>query len=93
VKALFESYPQVEIRLVDWHSTIQNESFDLFVMDLAVRNDLQHAKRDGMIEYIKIDGQVVMHDFIAVELRPADWEEVVGNSHNSHNIRRDHDAH
>ena len=77
VRVLFESYPQVEIRVGDWHKTIQNESFDLLFMDAAPRKDLEYANWDRMIEYVKVGGQIVMDDLIPVELWPVEWKDLV----------------
>ena len=73
-KVIFESYPQVEFRIGDWHETIRNESFDLLFMDSGVQDDLRRANWDNMIAHIKLGGQIVMDDLTPAELWPAEWK-------------------
>ena len=74
---LFVDYPNVEIRMGDWHEVMgPNEPYDLLFMDATPRRDLMPGKWDSIVDLIKIGGQIVMDDLTPVELWPPDWEEI-----------------
>lgn len=78
VAKLFVDYPDVEIRMGDWHEVMSpNEPYDLLFMDATPRGDLVPAKWDAFVDLIKIGGQIVMDDLIPVELWPPDWDEII----------------
>jgi predicted O-methyltransferase YrrM len=78
VAKLFVDYPDVEIRMGDWHDVMSpNEPYDLLFMDATPRGDLVPAKWDAFVDLIKIGGQIVMDDLIPVELWPPDWDEII----------------
>jgi len=78
VAKLFVDYPDVEIRVGDWHDVMSlNEPYDLLFMDAMPRGDLVPSKWDTVIEFVKIGGQIIMDDLTPVELWPPDWDEII----------------
>jgi predicted O-methyltransferase YrrM len=78
VAKLFSHYPNVEIRMGDWHEAMSsNEPYDLLFMDAMPRGDLLPSKWDEIVELVKIGGQIVMDDLTPVELWPSDWDEMI----------------
>ncbi len=68
-RTLFTEYPNVEIRMGDWHTVLEKEPpFDLVFMDAGVRPELQDDTWDKLTETAKIGGLIVMDDVIPLEL-------------------------
>lgn len=78
VAKLFVDYPNVEIRLGDWHTMMSpNEPYDLLFMDAMPRKDLAPEKWDSVVELVKIGGQIVMDDLTPIEQWPPEWDGII----------------
>lgn len=75
VKLLFHDHTNVEVRVGDWHETLNiHEPFDLLFLDAALRKYLVYENWDTMIQYVKTGGQIVMDDLVPIEQWPLEWE-------------------
>ncbi len=75
VAELFTDYPNITIRVGDWHEVMQADApYDLLFMDAGIRADLEPAHWATLTELVKIGGQMVMDDLTPIEVWPAEWD-------------------
>lgn len=79
VAGLFKEYPNVEIKAGDWHEVMSpHQPYDLLFADAVPRGELLDPSNwDGIVDLVKIGGQIVMDDLTPVELWPPEWNDIV----------------